>query len=511
MPDRLTPLDVSFLYLESTRTPMHVGSVMVFADGEPGGDGVDYTRLIKHVQARIAFVPRYRQRLREIPGRLANPVWVDDEHFDIRYHVRRSVLPRPGARTQLAELVSRLQARPLDRTRPLWELVLVEGLENGSFAVVTKVHQALVDGVHAVDLGHVVLDTSCGSYDPPAQLWHPAPEPTFVELLVSAVADSVRRPQQIVETLRSGIGGARSALGGAVETLGDLAARTAARPTQSSPLNHEVGEHRRFCMVATDLADYRTIRDHAHAVGSRTVPSPRRRAAPGPTAQGQDLPVDVEGRVPEPEEPSTVSVTDVVLAVLAGALRAWLMARGESVPPASMVRTLVPFSVHPDGGSPAGAPAGAIGSDLAWLLVDLPTGEASPLMRLHQVAYQTRAHREGGRGVEARTLAGIAGFAPPTLHSLGARAASGLSRRLFNLVVTNVPGPQLPLYLSGARMLASYPVIPLARGQALSVGLTSYDGGVYYGLCADHDAMPDLSVLGHCIADALAEMVEAVR
>jgi hypothetical protein len=194
-----------------------------------------------------------------------------------------------------------------------------------------------------------------------------------------------------------------------------------------------------------------------------------------------------------------------------------VLTRGEPVRPSSMVRTLVPLSVHRSVGdaasapSPAGSPAGAIGNDLTWLLVDLPTGESSPLVRLAQVAYQTRAHREGGRGVEARTLAGIAGFAPPTLHSLGARAASGLSRHLFNLVVTNVPGPQLPLYLSGARMQASYPVIPLARGQALSVGLTSYDGGVFYGLYADRDAMGDLDVLAQCIVDSLAEMVEAVR
>jgi WS/DGAT/MGAT family acyltransferase len=201
------------------------------------------------------------------------------------------------------------------------------------------------------------------------------------------------------------------------------------------------------------------------------------------------------------------SVNDVVLAVLAGALRMWLLGRGEPVPPASMVRALVPMSVRVSDGEVRGA----IGSRVASLLVDLPTGEPSPLMRLHQVSYQTKAHRDAGQGVDAPALAGIAGFAPPTLHSLGARVASGLSRRLFNLVVTNVPGPQQPLYLDGARMLSSYPVIPLARGQALSIGLTSYDGGVYYGLYGDRDAMADLGMLGQSIVDALAEMVEAAR
>ncbi|MDQ1289047.1 MAG: diacylglycerol O-acyltransferase / wax synthase [Actinomycetota bacterium] len=517
MPDRLTPLDASFLYLESTETPMHVGSVMVFAGIGRARRPVDHVRLVKHVEARIAFVPRYRQRLRTVPGRLANPVWVDDENFDIDHHVRQSALPAPGTLDQLAGLVAELQARPLARDRPLWELTLVEGLEDGRFAVVTKVHQALVDGVHAVDLGQVVLDTSPDSYDPPAQTWTPAPEPTLVELVVGAVSDSVRSPQQVVETLRSGIGSVRSSAGSAFEVLGELAARTAARPTQRSPLNQEVGADRRFCMVSTDLEDYREIRDFT-AVRRRRTAGRVRAGTPRDTVVTAATGGRVFGPVPDPSavpapapESQAASVTDVVLATLAGGLRAWLLTRGEPIRPSSMVRALVPFSIHPDGTDPEGAPAGAIGSDLAWLLVDLPTGEQSPLMRLHQVAYQTRAHREGGRGVEARALAGIAGFAPPTLHSLGARAASGLSRRLFNVVVTNVPGPQLPLYLRRARMLASYPVIPLARGQALSVGLTSYDGGVYYGLYADRAAMPDLAVLGQCVVDSLAEMIEAVR
>ena len=193
--------------------------------------------------------------------------------------------------------------------------------------------------------------------------------------------------------------------------------------------------------------------------------------------------------------------------VLAGALRAWLLARGEPVPAGSLVRTLVPMSVRVDDPEAAGA----IGSRVDSILVDLPTGEASPMMRLHQVAYQTKGHRETGQAVDAPSLAGIAGFAPPTLHSLGARVASGLSRRIFHLVVTNVPGPQQPLYVDGAQMVATYPVVPLAAGQALSIGLTSYAGKVYYGLNADREAMPDVDVVGQCIVDALAELREAVR
>src|SRR5690349_14381430 len=188
MPDRLSSQDVSFLYLEHPETAMHVGSVMIF---EPGPDGFDVERLTRHVGARIAFVPRYRQRVRTVPGRLANPVWVDDENFDLTYHVRRSALPTPGSDEQLAELVARLQSRTLDRRHPLWELVVVEGLEGGRIAIVTKVHQALVDGVRTVDLGQVILDESPRAAEPPSDTWRPPPEPGGLELIAGALNDNI--------------------------------------------------------------------------------------------------------------------------------------------------------------------------------------------------------------------------------------------------------------------------------------------------------------------------------
>jgi len=472
--DRLSPLDVSFLYLEEPTTAMHVGSVMIF---DPGPDGLDYARLVRHVEARIAFVPRYRQRVRTVPGRLANPVWVDHEDFQISDHVRRTALPPPGGRQQLQDLVARIQARPLDRRRPLWEMAVVEGLEGGRFAVVTKVHQALVDGVHAVDLGQVVLEDDPTVREYPPQMWHPTPEPSLGELVVGAVAESLSRPTRVLETLRAGLGDLRVTAAKTAEAVGGLAvaARTAANPPPRSPLNCDISDERRFEMLDTALAAYRTIRNRL-----------ARKAKQG------DL---------------ICSVNDVMLAVVAGALRSWLLARGEAVPPASLVRALVPISVHVE--DPAHR--GAIGSRVSSLLIDLPTGESSPLVRLFQVSYQTKAHREAGQAVDAQAIAGIAGFAPPTLHSLGARVASGLSRHMFNLVVTNVPGPQSPLYLDGSRMLAGYPVIPLARGQALSIGLTSYNGRVYYGLYGDRAAMHDLDVLGQCLLDSLAETLEAAR
>ena len=463
MPDRLSPLDVSFLYFEEPTTPMHVGGVAVFQ--APKG-GFDHDSLVRLISARIAFVPRYRQRVKWVPGRLANPVWVDDEDFDVSYHVRRSALPRPGTEAQLAELVARVQSRPLDRARPLWEMYLVEGLSDDRFAIITKTHHAMVDGIGAVDIGQVILDTSPDGRERPVDTWRPSPEPSWAELVAGAVAETARRPTAIVDTVRGGLTELSSTAGRILGVAGGLlaAATTAARPAPDSPLNAVIGEQRRYAMLELDLDDHRRIRK-AHGG----------------------------------------TVNDVVLATVAGALRAWLLTRGSKVGPATSVRALVPVSIR------SADEDFKTGNHVASYLVDLPVGEPSPVMRLHQVSYRMQAHKETGQAVGAEALAGLAGFSPPTLHSLGARVASSLSKRWFNLVVTNVPGPQQPLYAGKARMLAAYPVVPLAKGQALSIGLTSYDGKVFYGLNADRDAMPDVDVLAQCLGDALAELLETVR
>jgi diacylglycerol O-acyltransferase / wax synthase len=468
VPDRLSPLDASFLYLEEPTTAMHVGSVGIF---QPPVDGFDHDRLIGLIAERIAYVPRYRQRLREVPAHLANPVWVDDERFDLSYHVRRSALPRPGTDEQLADFVARIQSRRLDRGRPLWEIYLVEGLHDGRFAIVTKTHQALVDGVAAVDIGQVLLDPDPQPHELPPDTWRPAREPTAVELVAGAVVDAVRRPTAVVDTLRTGFADARFTAGRIAS--GVLAvARSTARAAPASPLNAAIGEQRRYAMVTGSLDEFRRVRK-AHGG----------------------------------------TVNDVVLATVAGGLRAFLLTRGESVTRTTALRALVPMSArHPDAEVARPPDAGfRIGTRVLSYLVDLPVGESSPVMRLHQVAYQMKVYQDSGQAVAAESLAGIAGFAPPTLHSLGARVAGGLSRRMFNLVITNVPGPQVPLYADGARMLAAFPVTPLAKGQALAVSLTSYDGGVFFGLNADRDAVPDLAVLAQCLYEAIAEMAETVR
>ena len=468
MSDRLTALDASFLYMEGSTTPMHVGSVMVF---KPPERGFDYEHLVSLISNRICVVPRYRQWVREVPGRLANPVWVDDENFDVTYHVRRSALPQPGSDDQLQEFVARIQSRRLDRRRPLWEVYLVEGLAGGRLAIVTKSHQALVDGINAVDIADLIVDgkTTDGE-EPITDTWFPAREPSDVELVASALGDAVRRPSQIADNVRGVITDVKAVGGPVFSTVGAVVstvARTAVRPAPVSPLNAEIGEARRYVMVGTDLADYRTVRS---------------RLARGHYAD-------------------EVTINDVVLATISGALRSWLLTRGEAVHAATTVRAMVPISVYDTDSS------GRLGNRVSACMVDLPVGEPGASMRLHQIAFAMRQQIEGGRAVGAESLAGLAGFASPTLHSLGARLGSAMSRRLFNVIITNVPGPQQPLYVGDARMLSTYPVVPLARGQAVSIGLTSYDGGVYFGLNGDRDAMPDLDVVGQCLVDSLADLV----
>ena len=462
MTDRLSPLDVSFLYMETPTTAMHVGGVATL---EPPEEGFDYERLVDLITERIALVPRYRQKVRWIPGRLANPVWVDDEEFDVTYHVRRSALPKPGTDAQLRELVGRLMGRRLDRGRPLWEIYLVEGLQGGRVGVITKTHHAMVDGVSAVDIGTVILDHTPEPREVPQDDWRPARPPGPVGLVVGALTDYVQRPTQALDTARSAVFDVRATAGkvGGVASGVLASAVTIARPAPDSPLNARIGEQRRFGMAATDLDDYKRVRK-AHGG----------------------------------------TVNDVVLATVAGALRAWMLTRGEAVTPATVLRAMVPVSVR------TSDDAGSAGNRISSLFVDLPVGEGSPVVRLQRVGYAMRGHKESGESVGADRLVQMSGFAPPTIHSLGARVASSMTRRLFNLVVTNVPGPQFPLYAAGARMLSMYPVVPLAKGQALSIGLTSYDGGVYYGLNADRDAMPDVDVLAALLEESLAELVGTV-
>jgi diacylglycerol O-acyltransferase len=460
--ERLTALDASFLYLEDPDTPMHVGGVLVL---DSAAGVLDHEALVDLVRARLPLVPRYRQRVLEVPGHLANPVWVDDPDFDVSYHVRRSALPRPGSEQQLLDLVARLTARPLDRRRPLWEMYLVEGLAGGRSAVITKTHPALVDGMSAIDIGQVILDESPEPGTPPSDggEWRPRRAPGQVALVWEAFEEYLQRPSAVVDTARTAVGDVRATAARWAGVAGGIltaAARTAVRPAPMSPLNAPIGRQRRVAVARATLDDVKIVRK-----------------ANGGT------------------------VNDVLLAVVTGALREWLLSRGEPVVGSTSVRALVPVSVRSDEDDDT--------SRVSSLLVDLPVGEPNPRVRLARISYAMRALTQSNQSVGADTLSALSGFAPPTLHALGARAASGLSRRLFNLLVTNVPGPQTPRYAGGARMVEVFPVVPLAKGQGLAIGLTSYDGTVYVGLNADRDSVSDVDVLADLIEQEVAFMVES--
>ncbi|WP_018682326.1 WS/DGAT/MGAT family O-acyltransferase [Actinokineospora enzanensis] len=470
MPDRLSALDASFLYLEEETTPMHVGGLAVFRRPR---SGFDYDGLVALIARRLPLVPRYRQRVAEVPGHLARPVWVDDPAFDVAYHVRRSALPRPGSDEQLHDLVARLMARPLDPARPLWEAYLVEGLAGGHVALITKTHLALVDGIRTIDFGQVILETAPGRTaredDEP---WAPRRLPGPTRLLLDAVTETVHRPAELVENARAAFGDAVATTRRVVDVLGSLvssAVGIATRPAAAGPLSARVGKARRYAVAQARLDDLRAVR-----------------ARHGGT------------------------VNDVVLAVVTGGLRAWLLSRGEQPTAGSIVRALVPLAVR-DGEQDAGTVPGMLGNRVTAQLVDLPVGEPNPFVRLQHVSHALRPHRDSGHSVAASALLRVGGFAPPTLHSLGARAAASFAGRIFDLVVTNVPGPQVPLYAGTARMTRMVAAMPLTRNQPLAVGVTSYDGGVYFGLTGDRTAMSDVDVLARMLEESIEELSTSVR
>jgi diacylglycerol O-acyltransferase / wax synthase len=467
--DRLSGLDASFLYFETPAHLMHVCGLLTL-DTSTMPSAYTFASVRAALRERLEATPEFRRKLHNPLLNIDHPVWVDDEDFDIAYHVRRSALPRPGSEDQLRELVGRVSSRALDRNRPLWELYLVEGLaptDSGRprFAVISKVHHAMAAEAGSIDIVSLLLDPTPTPREVPDDGWAPDREPSRAGLVVGAVLDNLRRPTQVLDTVRSEVTDVRAAASRVLGAAGGIAAtvRRSLRPAPPSPLNVPAGEQRRFGMAATDLEDYRRVRK-AHGG----------------------------------------TVNDVILATVAGAMRIWLLTRGESVTPATTLRALVPVTVRSLAGETA---AGA----LSALFVDLPIGEPSPVVRLQRVSYATKSHQESGQSVAAGAIVSLSGFAPPTIHSAAARLGARMTRRMFNVVVTNVPGSQQAMYAAGAQLLECYPVVPLGRDQALSIGVTSYDGRVFYGLNADRDAMPDVDVLAQCMEESLAELRGTVQ
>lgn len=470
MVTRLSASDASFYGLEDSSTPMYVGTLSILRRPRAG---LSYETLLATVEARLPQIPRYRQKVREVTLGLARPVWVDDRDFDITYHIRRSALPSPGSDAQLHDLVARLGSRPLDKTRPLWEMCLVEGLSDNRLAIYTKTHQALVNGMTALEVGHVIADRTQKPPEFGEDIWIPGREPSDVSLLLGAIGEWITRPTAQLAAVQSAATDMISSTEQFVEAgrrVIDMA-RTMVRGTApSSPLNATVSRNRRFTVAKHELEEYRQLRTRFDC-----------------------------------------DVNDVVLAVVTGALRNWLMSRGQSVSTGMTVRAMAPMSVYPETDHLETAGPGQAISEVTPFLVDLPVGENNALVRLSQIAHATETQATTTTPVDARTIVTLSGFAPPTLHAMGTRVATSFPARQFNLLITNVPGAQKQMYVAGTKLLDTYAVPPLLNNQVLALGITSYNGSLYYGINADREAMSDVDVFPSLLREALDELREAAR
>ncbi|MFV0494034.1 WS/DGAT/MGAT family O-acyltransferase [Mycobacterium sp.] len=469
MAARLSTADAAFFRMENTATPMYVGTLSILRRQR---SGLSYEKLLATIEARLPQIPRYRQKVRQIRGAIARPVWIDDQDFDITYHVRRSALPSPGSDGQLHELIARLTARPLDTERPLWEMYLIEGLANGRLALYTKSHQALVNGMGALEINHVIADRTRRPPPFPEDIWLPERDPGNTRLLLNSIGDWVGGPGAQLRAVGSAMAGALTnsgRLAGAGRRAFDIARTVARGAAPSSPLNAAVSHSRRLTVAKGTLDDYRAVRARYDC-----------------------------------------DINDVVLTVVAGALANWLMSRGEAVPTNATVRAMAPMSVYPDDQLDRSGPGQAM-SEVTPFLVDLPVGEGNAVIRLSQIAHATELNPTAASLVDARTIVTLSGFAPPTLHAMGIRVATTFAARMFNLLITNAPGAQSQMYVGGAELLETYAVPPLLHNQALAIGVTSYNGMLYFGINADRDAMSDVDLLPDLLQESLDELLAVAR
>jgi WS/DGAT/MGAT family acyltransferase len=459
VPARLTALDSSFLHLEDNGAHMHVAAVMTF-EGEPPA----YVDLVGAIEARLHLVPRYRQRLAFVPLGQGRPRWVDDPHFNARYHIRHTALPAPGSDEELKRLAARIFGQQLDRHKPLWELWLVEGLDDNRFALLSKTHHALVDGVSGVDIVSILFDVAPNP-DAPAPLpttpWLPRPVPTQTELLAEALMERTTVPAEALRGVRAMTRAPRQVaerLAGGIAGLGSMAL-AGLSPAPRTLLNVDIGPHRRYTWVDADLSRFKAIKSNLGG-----------------------------------------TVNDVVLTAVTLGLGRWMRERGEDTD-GVVLRAMVPVSVR------AETQEGALGNRVATMWAPLPVGVEDPEAAFTEIHEAMRGLKESGQAVGAETLTQLADFAPPTIMSQAARLQA--RQRFFNLVVTNVPGPQVTLYLLGRRMLALYPVVPLALKQALGIAIMSYDGRLGFGLLADFDALPDLEDIAAHLEGAIDDLARA--
>jgi diacylglycerol O-acyltransferase / wax synthase len=470
---QLTGLDASFLALETANATGHVGGVCIL-DPRDAPEPLTLARLTAVLADRLPLVPVLRRRLLNVPFGLDQPYWVDDPDFDIEYHIREIALPRPGSEAQLTEQVSRLHARPLDRSRPLWEIYLITGLARKRAAVYTKIHHAAIDGASGAELLTVLLDLSPDGRDlPPAEPFRPGPPPGPAALAALAATRMAWRPVQMVRltnevirvlptlapTVNAVVGGM---LGLDRGDGGVIASATGRAP--ATPFNKPITPHRRLAVRSVDLATVKTVKN---AFG--------------------------------------VSVNDVVMAMCAGALRRWLTDRA-ALPDSPLV-AMIPVSIRDP------ASKGAMGNKVSAMLASLPTNEPDPARRLQTVHAATVAAKAQQAAIPQGLVDQISDFSPPALTARAARVvfATGVLHRLppFNLCISNVPGPNVPVYLCGARLLAHYPVSVITDGQGLNITLVGYLGQLHFGLVACRELIPDIEELASYLVDELELLLKA--
>lgn len=457
--DRLTALDSQFLHLETPNVHMHVAGLAILDPSTKPDGPFTFEQLRDLIESRIHLVPRFRQRIMTVPLNAARPVWVDDPTFDVEFHLRRAALPAPGGRKELADYVERVHSRPLDRSKPLWEMYLIEGLEDGHVAVLSKVHHCLIDGISGIDIATVLLDFTIEPREVDAEPWTPAPLPSSRALLLDALREQFTDPVRAgLEAASTAVRAPAAALGEARAMIGGLASLVTAGNAPQSPFNRPIGSNRHFAMVEAPVDDFKAVK---RALGG--------------------------------------TVNDVVLAVVAGAIHRFLRKRG--ITDATTFRTMVPVSTRDE------SQRMALGNRVSNIFVDLPVGEMAPAERLTAITSATQDLKASHAAVGATTLMELGTWAPPTLHALAARLMS--RGRFINLVVSNVPGPQVPLYMLGARLVATYPMMPLAERCALSIAVTSLTGVMGFGLTSDWDSLPDIEYLADGILATLDELKKA--
>jgi diacylglycerol O-acyltransferase len=455
--EMMSPLDASFLHVEDAVTHMHIGSVGIFEGPAPGPGEVQAA-----VAARLVLVPRYRQKVRFVPLALGRPEWVDDPHFNLAYHVRRTALPAPGSDEELRDLVGRVMSQQLDRAKPLWEMWVVEGLGTGRWAVISKVHHCMVDGVAGTDLMTVILSKQRQATIAVDDDWAPASEPSGAALVTDALVHRAASPLQGLRSALSAVRGPRRVARQTLDVARGVAnLRTLLNRNPSSTLNGPIGPHRRWDWARARLVDIKQIRARYDA-----------------------------------------TINDVVLAAITGGFRELLLSRGETVE-GRVLRTLVPVSVRADDAS------GTYDNKVSAMFAELPVGLADPVERVQSLHAQLQDLKQSGQAVAAERLTALGGFAPAMLLALGGRVATRLPQSSINTVTTNVPGPQYPLYLARRRMLEAFPFVPLGGHVRVGVAIFSYDGGITFGVTGDLDTAPDIGVLCRAIERSVAELLRA--